>query len=144
MILSGRGHSPSVQKLTLGRFWGGSDVAEETATCWREHVPQRRKGCCVQRSEGSNQCASSVYTFYLKLALGVKSEFQPPWPKAARCTQPPSLGHSEPHAPDTTDQDGADDRTSAHREPQTQASWCRCHFPARKWFLSESLLEATY
>ena len=26
----------------------------------------------MQRSEGSNQCASSVYTFYLKLALGVK------------------------------------------------------------------------
>lgn len=46
-------------------------------------MPQRRKGCCVQRSEGSNQCFLCVYTFYLKLALGVKSEFQPPWPKAA-------------------------------------------------------------
>ena len=45
---------PSVQKLTLGRFWGGGDMAEETATCWREHVPQRRKGWCVKRSEGSN------------------------------------------------------------------------------------------
>ena len=61
---------PSVQKLTLGRLWGAGDVAEETATCWREHGPQRRKGCCVERSEGSDQCASSVYTFYLKLALG--------------------------------------------------------------------------
>ena len=65
---------------------------------------------------------SSVYTFYLKLALGVKLEFQPPWPKAALCTQPPSLGHYESRAPDTTDQDGADDRTSAHRKPQTQVS----------------------
>ena len=76
----------------------------------------------MKRSEGSNQCASSVYTFYLKLALGVKSEFHSPWPKAALCTQPPSMGHYESPPPNTTDQDGADDRMSVHRKPQTQVS----------------------
>ena len=76
----------------------------------------------MERSEGSDQCASSVYTFYLKLALGVKLEFHPPWSKAALCTQPPTLRHYESPAPGTTDQDGADDRVSVHRKPQTQVS----------------------
>ena len=54
----------------------------------------------AQPSDGDPQAKSSDLscvssTHIEKVSVGVKSEFHSPWPKAALCTQPPSMGPLE-------------------------------------------------